>query len=86
MEELIWPTVVSIIIYVILMTGAVGLCVWHCSKQHIKEAGTEYERLSSVELIPKESEDDRPICSGYSWDENNKLCSLYFDPIVDGWM
>jgi len=61
MEELIWPTIVFIIIYVLFVTIIVGLCAWHCSKQHLKEAGTEYERLSSVELIPKESEDDRPI-------------------------
>jgi hypothetical protein len=61
MEELIWPTILFITIYIIFATMLVGLCVWHCSKDHIKEAGTEYERLSSVELIPKESEDNRPI-------------------------
>ena len=61
MEELIWPTIVFILIYVLFVTIIVGLCAWYCGKEHLKEAGDEYERLSSVELIPKDSEDDRPI-------------------------
>ena len=61
MEELIWPTIFFIIVYVFLM-GILGVLVCsYCTKQHLKEAGTEYERLSSVELIPNDSEDDRPI-------------------------
>ena len=53
-----WETIGFIFIYCLLGLFFIGICVYVCIKDHLREAGTEYERLSSVELIPK---DDRPV-------------------------
>lgn len=56
-----WETVAYIGIYAFLCFLMVGISIYGCVKEHVQAAGTEYERLVSVEPVEMEDIEDRIV-------------------------